>query len=200
MSERIFSEICVKLCSMASDRVHPQSFCCIFASQQHISPLIFHTCHNTPEMKYHILWMCYKQILQLEQLRISVKSCNRKCQKDLTFLSSELRDFQVVASCLVSSCLLGSGSPARRSITRGLCSWQNWKKGLAGLFGAFGSAFAPFLFGPFFGFSSLALSEAPFPPFSGFGVVWNTLFSSRTPIGASRQRSPCWSSRLIKNL
>lgn len=61
-----------------------------------------------------------------------------------TFLSLCSIVFQVLASRLVRSCLVGSPSPDVMiwSSTIGLCSWQNLKNGLAGLFGKLGSFFS----------------------------------------------------------
>lgn len=171
--------------------MHLPSFCYKFASLQHTSLLNVRTCHNRPEKQYNK----YNKGFQIK-FYFTIFFVDEKN----TFLSSELNDFQVVASCRVSSCLLGSGSPASLSMTLGLCSWQNWKNGFAGRFGAFGSAFAPFLFVPFFGFSSFVLFTLDFEFFSCFVATWQRLFSSKTPIGISLHLSPCWSNRLIKNL
>lgn len=45
------------LYSEALDRVRLQSFCYISAFLRHISPLIFHTYRNKPEMKQQVYWL-----------------------------------------------------------------------------------------------------------------------------------------------
>lgn len=58
-----------------------------------------------------------------------------------TLFSSLVSALHRDASCLVTSCLLGSApiSELVSATTTGLCSWQNWKNALHGFFGAFGS-------------------------------------------------------------
>lgn len=58
-----------------------------------------------------------------------------------TLFSSLVSALHRDASCLVTSCLLGSApiSELVSATTTGRCSWQNWKNALHGFFGAFGS-------------------------------------------------------------